>query len=251
MANLPIILSVSFANDTVVYESYSSLVKRMVDLPCEVWVWDNHYPLGSKGFVKDLCSQYAFRYMSLGENVGMYKAYNTMISEAKSEVVILHDGDHYIQHDNWHLILAQVMQESDVAVCTVNNKIISRELSERGFDAERINGVNVLKPHQVVVCTCAAWRKKFLDSVGGLTGGHKYYGGNEVRMWEHFDVRNKYYVLEEIFDDKDFIEDLADWEYTQYKLLYAHRGLDMSFKDYVHTHPSPIDINALLKQIFG
>lgn len=251
MANLPIILSVSFANDLVAYESYWSLVARTSDMPCEVWVWDNHYPLSSKGFVKDLCTQYGFRYMSLGENVGMYKAYNSMIQEAKNEVLILHDGDHYIQHDNWHLVLAQVMQDEDVALCTINNKVISRELEERGFDKERINGVNVLKPHNVITCTCGAWRKSFLDSVGGLTGSHKYYGGNEIRMWDMFGPKKKYYVLEDFHDDKDFIEELADWQYTQYKILYAHRGLDMSFQDYVHTHPQPIDIDALLKSIFG
>lgn len=251
MADLPVILSVSFANDAVAFKSYSSLNERMVDLPCEVWVWDNHYPLATKGFLKDLCAEYGFRYMSLGENVGMYKAYNTMISQAQNEVVILHDGDHYIKHDNWHLIMAQVMQDPTVAVCTVNNTIISRELKERGFDAERVSGVNVLKPHQVIVCTCAAWRKKFLDSVGGLTGGHKYYGGNEVKMWEHFDSQNGYYVLEDIFDDKEYIESMADWQYTQYKLLYAHRGLDMSFNDYLHTDPPKLDVDALLKQIFG
>lgn len=251
MADLPVILSVSFANDAVAFKSYTSLYERMIDLPCEVWVWDNHYPLATKGFVKDLCREYGFRYMSLGENVGMYKAYNTMISEAQTESVILHDGDHYIKHDNWHLILSQVMQDPTVAVCTVNNTIITRELKERGFDPEIVNGVPVLSPHHAGVSTCGGFRKKFLDSVGGLTGGHKYYGGNEVKMWPYFNTQNRYYVLQDIFDDKEYIESMTDWQYTQYKILYAHRGLDMSFKDYLHTDPHQIDIDSLLKQIFG
>lgn len=251
MANLPIIISVSFASDVVAYESYSTLVNRTADYPCEVWVWDNHYPLGTKWFLKSLCQEYGFRYMSLGENVGMYKAYNTMIGEAKNEILILHDGDHFIPHDNWHLVMAQVMGDKDVAVCTMNNTIISRELKERGFDKEIVNGVEVLKPHQVITCTCAAWRRTFLESVGGLTGGHKYYGGNEIRMWDYFGTHKKYYVLENFFDNKEFIEELHDWQYTQYKILYAHRGLDMSFSDYVHTDPLRLDIDALLKSIFG
>lgn len=247
-----IILSCSFANEKVTVKSYQALYDTTRNQPCEVWVWDNHYPLNTEGFVRQVCMDFGFKYMHSGRNVGMYEAYANMIGHLNEfakgiDNVIFYDGDNNPQVNDWHLALLEVMKDDRVKTATLTNQVNNRELRERGFDFETINGVKVLTTHSACTNTVCAFNIPWLLSVGGLQGKY-YYGGNEVALWPHYGG-NKWVFLADYWEDKEVIDKLHDWQYHQYKLLYAHKGMAGSFADYLKTDPERID--NLEKYIFG
>ena len=247
-----IILSCSFANEKVTVKSYQALYDTTRNQPCEVWVWDNHYPLNTDGFVRQVCMDYGFKYMHSGENVGMYEAYRRLIGHldefAKGiENVIFYDGDCNPKVNDWHLALLAPFQDEKVVHTTLINQTNNRELRERGFNFETINGIKCMVTQSACTNTVCAFNIPWLKAIGGLQGKY-YYGGNEVAMWPEYGGK-KWAFLADYWEDKEEMDKLHDWQYHQYKLLYAHKGMDISFAEYLKTDPEFID--NLEKHIFG
>ena len=233
------IISVSFANEQVTERSYSRLAETIKANPCRVIVFDNMYPKNSIGFLKNLCMDKGFEYITMGENVGAFEAYNHLIDKADGENIILFDGDNYPMHDDWHVALEDVLG-GDVVHSTLMNPVSKREMVERGSTFRIINGHFCKVTHTTVTCTTSAFSVKFLKSCGGLIGGNKYYGGNEIAMQKFYEGK-KWVFLEDYTEGTDQIQHLHDWEYQQYKLLYAHKGLKLSFEEYLKTNPEKIE----------
>lgn len=247
-----IILSCSFANETVTAKSYKALKDTTAINPCEVWIWDNHYPLNNPDFVRNICVENGWKYMHAGENVGLYEAYRRLQFHLKEfaddpKTVIFYDGDNNPKVNNWHLALFTVMENENIACATLLNQVNNRELRERGFDFDNVDGVRVLVTKSACTNTVCAFDMPFLNAAGGLQGKY-YYGGNEVNLWPHFKNR-KWVFLADFWENKEEIDCLHDWQYTQYKMLYAHKGLDMSFADYLKTNPQKI--NNIKQYIWG
>lgn len=251
---MSLLLSCSFASETVTEKAYFQLHKTMKTNPSEVWVWDNHYPTNREGFVRDICMKYGFIYMHSGENIGLYAAYRRLIGHIHEfkryeETVLFYDGDGNPQQDDWHLALEQVLTgNTRVVHSTLLNQTINRELRERGFDFETINGIKCMVPHTACTNTICGFNLRWLERVGGLTGKY-FYGGNEIAMWPEYSAIERWVFLQDFIEDSVSMRDLHDWQYHQYKLLYAHKGMDMSFADYLKTNPSRI--YDLEKTIFG
>lgn len=248
------ILSVSFANEKVATKSYENLHETSADE--QVIVLDNNYPMrraNGRNWLRHLCERLRFVYIDAGYNMGLYDAYNHLINTLpdKCESVILHDGDHFINQEGWTQAAFAVMKDPTVATCIVSNKINQRELNERGFTASEINGQKVKVSHEVICCSVSAWSVPFLKSVKGITSPNRYYGGNELEMWKYYGADRKLVVLDDYTEDLDTMKTLQDWQYEEYKLLYAHRGLGMSFDEFLKTNPVRQGADKLLKEIFG
>ena len=237
------ILTVAFANDRVMNDSYRRLFYTSFD---EVWLWDNHYPGAD---AKRIANRYHFKYFSLGENIGLYEAHNKMLDVLPHYVdkVIMYDSDNYPMMHDWDVALKEVIG-GDVVHSTLSNPVSNREMEERGYTSKVINGLRCKIPHQVCTNTTCAFSVEFLRECGGLIGGKKYYGGNEIAMKGFY--KGKHWVfLEDFFEDSRHLKPYHDWQYEQYKLLYAHRHLNLSYDEYLKTDPERID--DLAKQIFG
>jgi len=246
------ILSISFANERVAEKSYENLSETCGDE--QVIVLDNHYPLRRQFMLRDLCERFRFHYIDNGYNMGLYDGINFLLNELPHDTksVIGHDGDHYLLQKGWSKAVFEVLEDESVGMCVVSNDIIYRELHERGFESEVINGHKVRIPKQVICCTVGGWSMPYLRAIGGITAPNKYYGGNEIHMWDHFRQQGKKMaVLEDFHEELDQMKALQDWQYQEYKLLYAHKGLRMSFDDYLKTDPPQYGVDVLLKQIFG
>lgn len=250
------ILTVSYANERVARKSYARLVESMKDDPCEVRLFDNHYPLNRADFIKDLCQEYGFQYNKsfAHSNIGLYPAINSLIGALPKDCkkIIGFDGDNYPMTDNWHKALLDVLDDPTVGTVTLSSEIIAREIAERGFTPAVINGHKCKISHQVLTCTVSGWNVPFLKSTNGITSPHVYYGGNEVDMWRHYKEKGmKYVVLDDHWEELKEMKAMQDWQYEEYKLLYAHRGLGMSFEEYLKTNPVQHGYDILIKQIFG
>lgn len=248
------ILSVSFANETVATKSYENLHETSGHE--QVTVLDNHYPIyrsNGRYWLRDLCERLRFIYIDAGYNMGLYDGYNHLINGLpdKCESVILHDGDHFINQEGWSEAAFAVIADPTVATCIVSNRINQRELGERGFTAAEINGQKVKISHDVICCSVSAWNVGFLKSVNGVTSPNKYYGGNELEMWKYYGPNHKLVVMDDYTEDIDTMKALQDWQYEEYKLLYAHRGLGMSFDEFLKSNPVRQGADKLLKEIFG
>lgn len=237
------ILTVSYANEQIAFESYSQLVKTMVNDPFEVILFDNHYPLNRKNFIPELCDEFGFKYDSHGENIGAYKAYNYLINKYGQGKAILYEGDNFPLNDDWHLAVMSVIS-NQIVQSTLINKTSLREMNEFGFDDLEINGIICRKPKQAVTNTIGAINTDYFKAIGGAKGG-KYYGGSEISMWEQ--LADKWVFLTDFEDDREKFT--HDWQYSQYKLLHAHRGLDLSFEEYFKANPERIE--NLANRIFG
>lgn len=247
-----IIISTSYANETVATKSYEALAATVTDTP--VWILDNRYPLNRKDFAYDLAARLGFKYNSFGINVGCYDAYNWMIDNLPPDVdkLIGYDGDILPVTPNWAKACFDVIDDPTVGTCMLASRINQRELAERGFTAAVINGYNVKISHEVITCNTAAWSVSFLKAINGITAPHKYYGGNEIAMWKMYaEQGKKLVVLDDYWEDIDTMKALQDWQYEEYKLLYAHRGLGMSFEEYLKTNPVRHGYDNLIKEIFG
>lgn len=246
------LLTVSYANEQVATRSYMQLVNTMKDDPCKVLLFDNQYPLNPAGYMEGLCKELGFKYYRGFANVGMYQAYATLLAQLPVDCksAILYDGDHYPITPNWHLAILDVLKDESVLTCNVNNLINRRELHERGFTPVAINGHRCSISKEVITATMGGWNIPVLKSIGGITSPHKYYGGNEVDMWKHY-KDHKFVVLDDYSEDKLAMDALHDWQYQEYKLLYAHRGLGISFEEYLKTDPQRHGYDNLIKQIFG
>ncbi len=242
------ILTVSFANETVTAKSYQRLVDT-IRQPYKVLLWDNHYPLNSPDFLDKLCKTYKFERYTLGINIGLYAAWNCLLAYLPDDVekVILFDGDNYPIENDWHLALTDVIG-GPVVHSTLMHHVNRRELNERGFTSEVIKGVRVRVTNQPCTNTTCAFSVDFLNQVGGVTGGKTFYGGNELTMWPFYEGK-KWVFLEDFTEGKEEMMPLHDWQYYQYKLLYAHKGLEGDFKKYLASNPERIE--DLEKQIFG
>ena len=249
------ILSVSFANEKVATRSYENLSETSADE--QVIVLDNHYPIhrqNGRNWLRDLCDKLRFRYIDNGYNMGLYDGYNFLLTELPQDCkgVILHDGDHLINEEGWTKAIFDVLEDETVGNCIVSNAINYRELHERGFESAVINGHKVRVTKQVICSTVGGWSMPFLRAIGGITAPNKYYGGNEIHMWDHFRQQGKrMVVLEDFSEELDSMKALQDWQYEEYKLLYAHKGLRTSFADYLKMDPVQHGREALLKSIFG
>jgi hypothetical protein len=213
-----------------------------------VLVWDNHYPLNRPDFVKNICDQFGFIYMSEGENKGMYYAYNTMLNSCNDETVITMDGDNFISYFQWDKAIEKVLFDERIGTATLGSLTSDREMNERGFEPEMINGVRIKFPVSACTNTVCGWNTEFLKSIGGIKGSKEYYGGNEIEMWKHYQEK-KWVYLTDYREDTELIKPLQDWQYEQYKLLYAHKGMGGSFEEYLKTNPERIE--NILKYIFG
>lgn len=250
------ILSVSFANQAVAklcYEHLASQLQRTAfGFPCEVIVFDNKYPLNDPKFLPNLCAELGFMYQTVNQNVGLYMAYNILISRLPkdTQTAIFFDGDNLVDTPDWYIACSQVVQEPDVVHCMVANHINQRELSERGYTSEVIADHNVKVSQECICATVGAFNIPWLRSIGGTTSPNYYYGGNEIEMWRHY-AGKKLCVLDDYWEDLDTPKGLQDWQYEEYKLLYAHKGMRMSFDQYVATSPKQLGREKLLKEIFG
>ncbi len=246
------ILSISFANERVAEKSYENLAETSGDE--QVIILDNHYPLRRQFVLKDICERYRFHYIDAGYNMGLYDGWNflleTLPMECKS--VILHDGDNFLLNDGWTGAIFDVLEDGTVGNCIVSNDINYRELHERGFESETINGHKVRISKQAICCTVGGWSVPFLRSIGGITAPHKYYGGNEVHMWKYYQEQGKkLVVLEDFHEELDSMKSLQDAAYQEYKIRYAHQGMNISFDKFLESGVPLIGVDVLLKQIFG
>lgn len=225
----------------------------MKDDPCQVLLFDNQYPLNRPGFIRNLCEQFGFKYYKGFANVGMYQAYATLLDQLPVDCksAILYDGDHFPVTTNWHRAMLEVMEDQTVLTCNISNVINQRELKERGFTHTHIAGHNCKISKEVITATMGAWNIPVLKSIGGITAPHKYYGGNEVLMWRHYNEQRKFVVLDDYTEELDEMKKMQDWQYEEYKLLYAHRGLGMSFEEYLKINPVQHGYDNLIKEIFG
>jgi hypothetical protein len=148
---------------------------------------------------------------------------------------------------NWHLALIETVKSQKYVCATLNNHVSNREINERGFYHSEVNGIRLQVPKQACTNTVCAFDVKFLRENGGIRGGKVYYGGNEIEMWPILEY--KWAFLTDFWDDFNQCKVFHDWQYEQYKLLYAHKGMDMSFETYVKSNPDRI--YDLEKTIFG
>lgn len=229
---------VSYANEKVTELSLRQLA--ITADSTRVNVWDNHYPLNRPNFVLDLCRKLGFDYYSEGQNVGMYRAYNELINMTNQNV-ILYDADCMPDKSGWDTAILEVLKNASIGCVTLSNATNRREMMERGFSRETINGHVVKEPHSAVTNTVCGFNIDFLKSIGGLTGSHKYYGGNEIEMWRHYGPK-RWVFLDDYNELTESVKSLHDWQYEQYKLLYAHRGLGISFEEYLKTNPEQQEI---------
>jgi hypothetical protein len=222
----------------------------MVTNPLPVLMWDNCYPMNWVGFGDDIADKYGFKYHTDGENIGLYAAWNALLSELPDdcEKVILYDGDNFPVTPDWHLALLKALDDPKVVHATLMNDVIYNEFKKRPSTSEEINGIKVYTTHQPMTNTVCAFKTSFLHECGGILGGKRYYGGNEMAMWPYYKGR-KWVFLSEFWEDKPKMMALHDWQYQQYKMLYAHDGLDMSFESYVKTNPERI--TNIEKHIWG
>ena len=242
------LLTVAYANQKVLALSYDQLNRTMVTKPLPVLMWDNCYPMNWVGFADDISDKFGFKYLTDGENIGLYAAWNQLLSIIPEDCdkVILYDGDNFPTEPDWHLALLKVLDSPDVVHATLMNQTIYNEFKQRPSDLEIIEGVECLVTKQAMTNTVCAFKKSFLRECGGVLGGKKYYGGNEIVMWPYYKGR-KWVFLTKFWEDKGRMMALHDWQYQQYKSLYAHGNLDMSFDAYIKTNPQRIDdINKYL-----
>ncbi len=253
------ILSTSYANETVAAKAYNRLAAqvyryRATTNPIEVVIFDNHYPLNDPMFLPKLCAENGFMYNHAGENIGLYAACNQMISRLTKNCksVIGFDGDNWIIEDDWINALYTVMEDETVGTAMVSTPINVRELEERGYERAVINGYRVKISKQALCMSVSCWNVPFLRAINGITAPHKYYGGNEVAMQDFYAQHGKkLVVLEDYHEELDEMKALQDWQYEEYKIKYAHQGLNMSFNEFLATNPVQIGRDVLLKSIFG
>lgn len=214
----------------------------MVTDPLPVMMFDNCYPMNWIGHGHDLSVRKNFQYFTHGVNVGLYKAWEYLLSKIPDdcEKVILYDGDNFPTQPDWHLALLKVLDSPEVVHSTLMNSVILNELKTRDFGREKIEGYRCYVVKQAMTNTVCAFKTSFLREIGGVLGGKKYYGGNEITMWPHYKGR-KWVFLEDFWEDKPVMMGLHDWQYQQYKMLYAHKNLDMSFEQYYSSNPERID----------
>lgn len=249
------LLTVAYANEKVLEQSYEQLRRTMVTDPLPVLAFDNCYPLNWIGFMADLCVRRNFQYYTHGENVGLYQAWEYLLAKipADCEKVILYDGDNFPLSADWHLDLLNVLEQPDIVHATLMNNVIYNEFQQRPHQKHIIthkNGqkVQVFEAKQAMTNTVCAFKTSFLQETGGIIGGKKYYGGNEIAMWKHYNEAKKW-VFVPVWEDKDLMMRQHDWQYQQYKMLYAHNNLDMSFDQYIKTNPEKI--TNIEKHIWG
>ena len=246
------ILSISYANEKVANRSYENLSETSADE--QVWVLDNHYPLIRKHILGEICDRYRFHRIDNGYNMGLYDGYNHLLSLLPNDCqsVILHDGDNFLIEEGWSRACSEVLQDETVGTCIVSNDINYRELNERGYESVNINGHNVKISKQAICCTVGGWSLPFLRAIGGITAPHKYYGGNEVHMWDHYRQQGKkLVVLEDFHEELKSMKALQDVAYEEYKIRYAHQGMNMSFETFLESDIPLLGVDLLLKQIFG
>lgn len=227
------LLTVSFANEKVAMKSYAQLVKTMKPSPCKVLLFDNHYPGHD---ARKTAEKFGFEYHSAGSNIGQYAAYNYLINELPADTtkILFYDGDHFPLTEGWHLAMLDVLSDPAVAHVSLKNDVTWREFEERPYDRALVFGNRVRVALQPMTNTMCGFTVEFLRLCGGVKGGHVYYGGNEIEMWKYYGGR-KWVYLEDY--EVQELKDMHDWQYEQYKLLYAQKGLDMSYEEYLNTNP--------------
>lgn len=244
------LLTVAYANQKVLAKSYEQLTRTMVTNPLPVLMWDNCYPMNWVGFAADIADRHGFKYLTDGENLGLYEALAQMMAQIPDdcEKVIFYDGDNFPTAPDWHLALLKVLDDPEVVHASLMNPTIWEEFKQRPHTNEQINGHEVKVASQAMTNTVCALKVSFLREIGGLLGGKKYYGGNEITMWPYYKGRKLVY-LSDFWEDEKTMKGMQDWQYEQYKMLYAHKGLDMSFESYIKTNPERI--TDIKKHIWG
>lgn len=244
------LLTVAYANQNVLETSYAQLRRTTVNNPLNVLMFDNCYPMNWIGHGHDLAIRNQFQYYTHGVNIGLYPALEYLISKAPEfcEKLIFYDGDNYPTSPDWHIPMLKLLDDPEIVHVTLMNNVIMREFTERGVKHENILGYNCFVAQQAMTNTTCALKTSFLREIGGFIGGKKYYGGNEIAMWPHYRGR-KWVFLADFWENNDKMMGLHDWQYQQYKLLYAHKNMDMTFESYIKTNPERI--YDLEKQIFG
>ena len=181
------LLTVAYANQKVLAHSYEQLTRTMVTNPLPVLMWDNCYPMNWVGFGPDIADRFGFTYMTEGENIGLYAALDRLLTAVPEdcERVIIYDGDNFPTAPDWHLSLLKVLDDPEVVHSTLMNQTIWDEFKERPHTNEQIQGIEVKVAQQAMTNTVCAFKTSFLREIGGVLGGKKYYGGNEVTMWPY------------------------------------------------------------------
>lgn len=237
------ILVCAYANENVLCRSISQLVRTVDTKEFEIHVFDNYYPLNRGLYLYSLCKAHGLKYHTYGKNVGMYVAYAHLIDQLPEDCqkAIFYDADCLPDDSgNWAEALLKVIHD-DVVHSTLTNVTNHRELVERGYKWELNNGVSTWVTKDPCTNTVCAFNIPWLRSIGGFKGGNQYYGGNEISMWTHYEGK-KWVFLPDYSEHCEMMMPLHDWQYQQYKLLHAHKGLKLSFEEYLKTGPQPQEI---------
>lgn len=231
------ILTISYHNEKVAKTAYEQLCKTVSGKPTKVILLDNNYPLiKDKNYIKDLCALYDFEYVNVGQNLGLHHGYNHLISLLPKEVesFICYDGDSYPVTPGWDEALLKVHQDPNIIWSSLHNEHSYKEINERGYTPVNLFGIQGRLTHRPVINSICAFRKSWIESVGGLTEPSKYYGGLEVAMFQRI-PHGKYWIFlddysETRINNADLISDPL---YTQYKWEHAHLGNPLSFEEWL------------------
>jgi hypothetical protein len=96
----------------------------------------------------------------------------------------------------------------------------------RGPKFERGDAGWLIIPDHPVIMGMCMWQVEWLRQCGGLQEPSEFYGGLECEMWQYLDQQNKRWVmaLNAVEGWKDYLSDLSDPWFTDWKIAHAHHG---------------------------
>ena len=230
------ILSISYHNEATAKRSYEQLAETTKENPMPVYVLDNNYPLiKDTMFIPNLCERLGFIYVNAGENLGLQGGYNFLLEIVKelNSNVIMYDGDSYPVTNGWNTAMFECLNtQPKVVWVSLQNDSTWAEFQNREYINDTIGKHRVRVVTTPVINSICAFKREWLNEIGGVFEPRKYYGGFEMAMFSKMNRLKHFWVfLSDFSEQRNEIP--SDTIYTEYKIKYAHRNMNMSFEEYV------------------
>lgn len=222
-------------NEFEVIDASLNQLRKTNVLNLPIYAVDNDYPFLTQDMVNQLKDKYDIQIIGEKYNRGSSEGFNELINNINIDYAILYDCDSNPVTYGWDEVMYKLIKNTNLAVMSLMLEVSKNEMIERGYTIWHYEDYTIWKPKAACVQSTGFYDLNYLRQIGGVKQPKKYYGGSESQMFNYWNDEHQIGYLDGYYEIPKNHGGNVNPLYSEYKIMYAHRGYDGSFEDFIKT----------------